>query len=607
MCCWYDMLFVARRPNDQSRAKLSALVAAVVFPNGLLLCCLFLGSAAWAQLSPEQQFDQEFQQIQKRQDEIFRQRQREQLPARPDVRLDPGVDPTSDEIPENETPCFVISEIRLIAIDGGEQSEAAAEEFQWALKQILYPRRWYGGRSDQSSLLGKCYGVQGINAIMRRLQNVIVERGYVTTRVVAGPQDLNSGVLVLTVIPGRIREIQSDRNTYLLPLKRGDVLNLRHIEQALENLKSLPSVQTDIRIVPAKGENVKPGESDLVILWQQGRPWRMGLSVDDSGSETTGESQGNLFFSFDDLANLNDALSITFGHDLGKAGPGDGGTDSYSIRYSVPVRNWSLSLSASENEFFQTIEGAFTDTRYRGESQNTSVDLSRLVYRDQRRRLIAGVTAWTRESKNFLEDVEVNNQRREAEGYRINLNYRDFIGRSVFNANLSYHQATQMEDQSLTLLTDDEDPTPAWLTADINIDVPLTFAGAPVRYFGQIRYQDNFDPLSSQDYFTIGNRYNVRTGNNSSSLSAEKGWMIRNDFETSRLVSWAILYFGLDYGEVSGESFQPEWERLSAKTIGFKGRLKGVSYDLSVMSAISAPDGFRDTEDQVQFSLNYQF
>lgn len=38
--------------------------------------------------------------------------------------------------------------------------------------------------------------------VMKRAQNAIVARGYVTQRVLAENQDLQSGVLTLTVSPG---------------------------------------------------------------------------------------------------------------------------------------------------------------------------------------------------------------------------------------------------------------------------------------------------------------------------------------------------------------------------------------------------------------------
>ena len=38
-----------------------------------------------------------------------------------------------------------------------------------------------------------CIGSEGINVLLRRIQNRLIDFGYVTTRVVVEPQDLRSG------------------------------------------------------------------------------------------------------------------------------------------------------------------------------------------------------------------------------------------------------------------------------------------------------------------------------------------------------------------------------------------------------------------------------
>jgi hemolysin activation/secretion protein len=68
----------------------------------------------------------------------------------------------------------------------------------------------------------------------------------------------------------------------------GDVLNLRDIEQGLENLQRLPSVQADFQIAPASAADAPPNSSDLLLKWHQQRPYRLLLQLDDGGSQATG-------------------------------------------------------------------------------------------------------------------------------------------------------------------------------------------------------------------------------------------------------------------------------------------------------------------------------
>ncbi|BCM23766.1 POTRA domain-containing protein [Methyloradius palustris] len=154
--------------------------------------------------------------------------QREQLTPTPDVRLDQGEPATAlTLLPKDESPCFTIQSIVLT----GDSSP----QFQWALTAA-------NQKNDPPT--GRCLGSQGINIVMKRIQNAIVAHGFVTTRLLAAPQDLNTGVLTLTLIPGRIHAIRfapetSSRATQwnAVAAKPGDILNLRDIEQSLENFK----------------------------------------------------------------------------------------------------------------------------------------------------------------------------------------------------------------------------------------------------------------------------------------------------------------------------------------------------------------------------------
>lgn len=127
---------------------------------------------------------------------------------------------------------------------------------------------------------------------MATLQNAIIAKGYTTTRVLAAPQDLTTGILVFNIIPGRISQIQLAPNSSrwlalwnATAMRNGDLLNLRDIEQSLENLKRPPTAEADIQIAPALAENGSPlvGYSDILIRYQQRFPFRLSVNIDDAG------------------------------------------------------------------------------------------------------------------------------------------------------------------------------------------------------------------------------------------------------------------------------------------------------------------------------------
>lgn len=174
-----------------------------------------------------------------RQQESQRAREAQLAPPVPDVRLSPQTTSTARiDFPE-EKPCFPVQQVEL------QQREKLPH---WLPLQKL---------ADQA--VGQRLGGKGINALMSVLQNRLIDSGYVTTRVLAPQQNLNSGKLILTILPGTIRHVkftpQSGRYVSLLnsfPAYPGALLDLRDIEQGLENLQRVPTVQASMEIIPGE-------------------------------------------------------------------------------------------------------------------------------------------------------------------------------------------------------------------------------------------------------------------------------------------------------------------------------------------------------------------
>jgi hemolysin activation/secretion protein len=527
--------------------------------------------------------------------ELLRQQERERYLRQeqeqaPDVRLPAATVPEAvTRLPDNESPCFPISHILL--------TEELANHFQFALESVT--------QGDEPAI-GRCFGSQGINIVLTRIQNALIGQGYVTTRVLVTPQNLKSGQLNLTIIPGRIHAIRfspdsSPRGRYqnALPLHKGDLLNLRDIEQGLENLKRVPTTEVDIKIEPATGDNIQPGESDLVISYQQTSPFRLTLSVDDSGSKFTGKTQGNMTLSLDNPLTLNDLFYASFGHDLGGGQAREHGTRSYIFHYSLPFGYWSLGLTTNAYNYYI----------YSGESRGSEIKLSRLVYRDASRKTTASFRKYIKRSNNFIDDTEIEVQRRRMAGWQAALAHREFMGRSTLDVELAYRRGTgAMHAIAAPEETFNEGTArPQIISTQVALNVPFSVAGQALRYKGSWRAQWNQTPLIPQDRFAVGGRYTVRGFNGENTLSAERGWLFRNDLAMPFGNSGQALYLGFDYGHVSGRSADLLLgTHLAGGVVGLRGAYKGLQYDLFVGTPLSKPDGFEEGR-VTGFSMIYQY
>lgn len=571
-------------------------------------------------------------------DEVLRQQQRERalqqkLEQKPNVKLDaPVASETAERIPDNEAPCFNIKQILLTG--------DAASQFTWAIKAADTSSvnvSYFGINPKDDPAIGQCLGTQGINIAMKRIQNAIIARGFVTTRVLAAPQDLKTGTLTLTLIPGRIHAIHFAPDTSrratswnALPAKVGDILNLRDIEQALENFKRVPTADADIQITPAEmdannvqstasntGQNTAQsrellaGESDLVISWKQRTPpFRISLSVDDAGTKSTGHYQGGITLSGDDLLMLNDLFYASFNHDLGGGNSNNYGTKGYNLHYSLPIGYWQLAANDSQSNYHQTIAGINQDFISSGDSHNSSVRLSRVVWRDATRKVTLGAGAWLRTSNSFIDDTEINIQRRHTAGWQFDASDREFIGNVTFDVNLGYKRGTG----AFSALPAPEEASGTgtsrmklW-SADAQLNVPFTIANQRLRYNLSTHGQWNDTPLVPQDRFAIAGRYTVRGFDGEQILSAERGFLVRNDLGWTPSDWNQELYLGVDYGEVAGLSADLLLgKQLAGAVVGLRGGYKVISYDVFIGQPLSKPDGFKTAPTTAGFNLNLSY
>lgn len=531
--------------------------------------------------------------------QLQRQQQREKAQndkaeeQRPDVRLPRAQSTDSTAYPLNEKPCFPIRHIEL----GGDN----AAQFAWALKAA-------------DDAIGVCLGSGGINAVLARVQNALVSAGYVTTRVLAAPQDLSAGHLALVLVPGRVHQVRfaapADQDgpswRTAVPSRPGDILNLRDIEQALENLKRVPTAEADIDIVPG----AQPGESDLLIKWRQARPVRLSLSADDSGSDATGKYQGGATVSLDNLIGWHELFYLSANRDLpAGSARGQHGTRNYALHYSMPSGYWLYALNASHYRYYQSIAGANQNYIYSGTSGNLELKASRVIYRDAARKTTAALRLYQRRSNNYIDDTEVEVQRRQMGGFELSLAHKEFVGDATLEGTLAYKRGMHFFGTLPAPEEEFNDGTsrPTIVNLDAALTLPFKLRTAQLQYQASLRGQFTHALLIPQDRFAIGGRYTVRGYDGEASLSAERGWLLRND------LSWAVadasqLYAGLDYGVVAGpHAALLAGRSLLGAAIGWRGQLAGVQIDLFTGRPLRKPEHFRTAQTTGGFSLNYQY
>lgn len=541
------------------------------------------------------------QHIQQAQDKI--------LQSQSDVRLDT----TNNErltLSNHEIPCYSVHRISLV--DYSTTPTSSESQFQWAFDKAAH---------DLNLILPHCFGGEGLGILMKQIQNRIIEKGYVTTRVVTQEQDLRSGTLTLTVIPGKVgNTLVSDsgnvpRFTRLhaltgLTFSKGDVLNVREIEQSLENLKRVPTAEANIEILPSETD---VGVSDIKISYQQAFPFRINLGLDDSGSTSTGKYQASGTLSVDNLFSANDLFYTSFTHSL-KSSDDEAGkraTKNLTFYYSIPFGYWTLSALQTYNRYYQEVFGAFNNNYlYAGKSNTTKATLSYLLYRDSKRKTSISGSFWSRQSQNYIDGAEIEVQKRRMAGWEAGISHKEYIGDATLELSANYKRGTGARGsiEAPEELWGEGTSRPKIMTASIELTKPFMLGEQPWQYQSSWNAQWNKTPLIAQDRFSIGGRYTVRGFDGELTLSGERGWLWRNELAWNVNQKGHQLYLALDSGRVMGWSTESQLgHHLVGAALGLKGGFGRFYYDVFVGRPIRKPEGFRTSDAVAGFNIGYSF
>ncbi len=459
---------------------------------------------------------------------------------------------------------------------------------------------------------GSCIGREGLGLIVKRLTNQILARGYTTTRVGIPEQDMSKGVLTVTLVPGVIHAIRfSDPAIHgswksAFPARPGELVNLRDLEQGLEQMKRVASQDVDMQIVPG----AQPGESDVVIDVKRDKPWKFIVSLDDSGAKGTGKYQAGLTLGVDNLFGINDLFSAGLNTDADRKGA-QRGTSGRSLTYSAPYGYWTVGIAASSYNYHQEIAGRNQTFVSSGNADNVELKIQRLFQRDQVQKNTLQFRVGKRWSHAFIDGTEIEVQRRNTTFAELAWVHKHYFGNAQLDLTVADRRGVDWFNGQGDLPGREPD-APTFIynlqTVDATFVFPFKVADRPLTYIGNVRAQTTKSPLFVSDQFSIGNRYTVRGFDGDMALASERGVFMRNELVIPIPNSPHSAYAGIDFGRVYGPSVQNLLgDKLAGAALGLRGTFQKLTYDVFVGWALYKPDGFRTETPAAGFNLTYQY
>jgi hemolysin activation/secretion protein len=569
---------------------------------------LLIPVAAYAQTPPGSGAQAAMRANEEQQQQVQQQREAQQRAATvaaPAVRSEVPAREGWPTLPD-EHPCFTIQTFALDVPATLPESIRAAGASALPQDRFAFARAWL------DHYRGQCVGQKGLDVLIKGLQREILSRGYITTRVLLPTQDLSTGTLNVALIPGVIRHLKhaddATRGTLstAFPTRDGNVLNLRDLEQGLEQLKRVPNQDATMQIVPGD----QPGESDVVVTVQRSKPWSLVVSADNSGQRKTGGYLASATLGLYNLLGLNDVLSAGYNQDL-QFGNRRGGLHGWNGSYSIPWGYWTATLFGYTNTYYQQIAAVNQTMVASGNAQTAGLKIERVLHRSQND--VSGVEFQfiKRFGASFIEGNEYPQLRRNNTFVELGLTNRHYFSTSQFDGTLAYRQGVGGFGATADI---GSGPTYRFHMAllDANLSVPFSLAGQTFRYVGTVHGQFTNDELNYIDDLSIGSRYTVRGFSGETMLAAEKGFYWRNELQYPLGHTGQTVYVGLDYGRVWGPSAAYlVGTQLAGAAIGVRGgvptRFGTYSYDLFAGTPLYKPTGFPAASVTLGFQLTGQF
>lgn len=553
-------------------------------------CSLFT-SSLWA-ASVQTPGDRDL--IRDRQQQLLQDQQKrldelQQLPGKT-VAPAPSANP-------DEQRCFTINSVVL---EGAEHLSPGDRD------RLLAPYR------------SQCLSVGQINTLLKAITHHYLERGYVTTRAYLPAQDLSSGELKIVVVEGRLESLDSSalassrELAMTFPGQVGEVLNLRELEQLVDQLTRLPSRQAELELAP--GEQV--GGSRVGLQGERLKPWRVSATRNNDGDKTTGEQQMGVGLDWDSPLGLADQLSLRANQDA--VSDRWRHSDNQSLYYSLPWGWWTLSYSYSQSYYRTRNDDSGFSIEFDGVSKSQQLRAERVLHRDNLSKTGMSFGLSQLHTRNYIDDNFIDVSSNRITETQLGFNHGRRIGTAFVNADIGWQQGIGALDAQGSGHPRGSEPVARYnkYTLTLSYLQPFRLWGESFSFDSLATGQRSEDVLYGPQRISLGGVSSVR-GFQDQTLSGDSGGYWRNQVRWRRPVTWQPLLpfvheYGValayDIGVIKGSDYNADAKgRMSGNALEFNARGQYLAASVSFARSLERPGLIEKREHPVYFRVDMFF
>lgn len=456
-----------------------------------------------------------------------------------------------------------------------------------------------------------------IYELLTKLSNVFLEKGYSTTLVTIKSGNVNTGTLVYEVKEGKVRDIKfmdkeegfrdKLRLRTAFPMKRGDLLNTKDMDQGIENM-NIEGYNNVAEITPTEDY----GYSDIVIE-ENYSPTGFSFGMDDSGYKDKGRNKVNINFSQGNLLGINDRLTLNYIERLTKDRDLDKESN-YDIGYSFPIGYWRLSYNYNVGDNYNTTVSDIGSYKSESKIEKHKLKLSRVLSRGQYHKTTLHLGVETKDNYNTLNGIVLDVSTKKYASTSIMLDHTDrFLGGTIFGM-VEY-------ERGVPWFGAEGDPKPLkegdykieFNKINLNIDWMKVFEVKEHAFQYRMglgaTYSD--DRLLAVEQFTMGDEYTVR-GFKESSVAGNKGVYVNNTItylgtrDMNKYLAMFKPFIGLD-GGVSRDKDLPTSDKIAGMALGVKFNVGGVNASFTYGIPLVWAKGMPHEANPIYFNMSYSF
>ena len=478
--------------------------------------------------------------------------------------------------------------------------------------QLDVPNEFTFLRKTIKPFVNRKLTVEDVNKLSTSLNTALIEHGYVTSRIGIPSQSLASGNLQFNLQLGRVESVLY--KTYAQPLpwqnafpiREGDILNIRNIEQGIEQMKRIGSQNVSVELEPG----TKPLATNIVLETTKKPPIHGMISIDDSGLKDTGKLQWTAAIGVDRVFNANDSLNLSINRDAAQDGERKGSRN-HTISYSIPRGKDTFSISYSDMKYHQTINSMATPFISSSHAKTVRGSWNHVFHRDRTTKRSWDIIISKRNAKNYINDVEIAVQRANTASLEVGISERRYIKKNTLYSRATIKQGVGWFGSQPEYGNGAPSTRYTQLLLDVDYQIPRIWGHRPASittsFHGQWTLGDK--RLFSRDMISLGNRYTVQGFDGENTLMAESGWYMRNEV-ASYILKWkSSVYANIDFGAVYGPSTEVLTGKFIAGTsLGIRGQFKsGLFYDVFVGAPLYKPSGYKTDSVTAGFQAGVRF